>query len=86
MLGFKQFIDEDTPKPTRPSFMGSTVYVVDHSTYTCCIKGKKHGDRWIKYIEDETLRDTIKKDYWKQKSIILQSSLNGSMVFLRKPK
>lgn len=63
--------------------MSADVHRVDHDTFCKCIKGKKLGDRWYKYVDNEELREKLKKEFHRSKQIVLQSELTDGMVFLR---
>lgn len=76
MKSFEEFNEE------QDVFMGKNVYEVDHDTYCKCLQGKKHGDKWIKYVEDPEMKKTLQKEYYKQKSVFLKSTLTGNITEL----
>jgi hypothetical protein len=67
----------------RSPFMGRTVMEVDHDTYCRCIKGRDHGSRWDKFIENEDIRSTLRKEYQKGKPLFVQSEYTKSLTYLR---
>lgn len=78
MLTFKEYILLKEEK-----FMDIDVHTVDHDTFCKCLKGKKLGDRWLNYVDDPDLRNTLKKQFYTRKQVVLKSDKTDGMIFLR---
>jgi len=62
---------------------GHECFEVDSDTYHKCHSGKIPFKRWAGYVEDEDLRNEIKKAYQKNKRLLIQDSKSGSMVYIK---
>lgn len=99
MISFTQFINEEIANSTgdgianpdtvmslrkRDDFMGYKVFEVEHEDYCNCMNGKAKGDRWNKYFANDEDSKVLKKEFYKQKPVLIQDRLTKGLVFLRK--
>lgn len=75
----------DAPMFKKSRFAGYPCVEVDSDTYVRCSagKGKVPYDRWKKYIEDSELEEFIKKEYHKEKKLLMKNRDTGSMTFIK---
>lgn len=71
------------PMIRKSKVFGHQCYEVDSDTYHKCQSGKIPFKRWSSYIEDEDLRNVIKRDYHKNKRLLIQDAKSGSMVYIK---
>lgn len=95
----KEFLDEsdsptnvtagvaspDAQPLTKSSFAGYPCLDVDTETYTKCSRGsgKKPYARWKDYVGDKELEDFIKKNFNKEKKLLIKNKETGAMAFLK---
>lgn len=77
--------DTQPSKPVfkRGKFMGHPTIEVDDDTYCKCIRGKQPFERWSKYVQDEELRDEMRKMFQRNKKMLMVNSKTGAMAFVR---
>ena len=63
---------------------GVDCVVVDSNTYMNCRFGKKKYSRWSGAIEDEGLRDFVKKKYHKSKKLMIINQDTGGAVYIKR--
>lgn len=69
----------------KKDFMGCKVFQTDHTTYSKCImNGKPKGEHWLKYFSNKESHNILKKEFYKQKPLMLQSELTKQLIYLRK--
>lgn len=74
----------DNPVQFKKSkFAGYPCIEVDDDTYMKCSQGKRKFARWRKYVEEEELEKYVKKNFHKEKKLLLKNSKTGSMVFIK---
>jgi len=74
------------PQPrtfVKSKFMEHDCIDVDPDTYESCIQGKKPFSRWAKFIEDEDLRNEVRKMFKNRKRVLMRDSKNGHMAFVK---
>lgn len=73
------------PLFTKSKFAGYPCVEVDGETYVNCSRGggKQPYARWKKYVADEELENFIKKNYHKEKRLVMKNRENGSMTFIK---
>lgn len=77
-------VAEPSPKPLGvSSFMGYKCYTVDCESYSKLMQGKTPFKRWSGYIEDETMRTAIQKDYYKNKKLLIKNAKTDAMIFVK---
>lgn len=57
---------------------------VDQDTYHRCRFGKQPYARWSGYIEDEPLRNFIKKHYSGSEKLMIANSQTGAVTYIKK--
>ena len=80
---------EDGPpvKKKRKQFAGHEVFEVSSEEYCKCLRGRPKYERWNKKFDMEKMENVDIRSYAHKnpgKSIIIQDSRTGEMVFLRK--
>lgn len=75
----------DGPVFKKTKFAGFPCVEVDGNTYVKCSsgKGKKPYARWKNYVEDEELEKFVKKNYQKEKRLVMKNRDTGSMTFIK---
>jgi len=70
---------------TKGSFAGYPCLDVDSETYVKCSrgKGKQPYARWKNYVGDKDLEEFIKKNFNKEKKLLIKNRDTGSMTFLK---
>tara|TARA_B100000929_G_scaffold290599_1_gene284912 strand:- start:60636 stop:61061 length:426 start_codon:yes stop_codon:yes gene_type:complete len=78
-------VDMPDAKPVfnKSTFAGNPVIEVDDDTYCNCIKGKVPFKRWAKYVENESLRDEMRKMYHKNNKFLMKNSKTGAMSYVK---
>lgn len=71
------------PMIKKSHFMGHPVIEVDDNTYCNCIQGKQPFARWSKYVEDEALRDEMKKTFQRSQRMLMMNSKTGAMAYVK---
>lgn len=71
------------PLFTKTRFAGYPCVEVDNNTYMRCSQGKKKYARWNKYVEEEELENFVKKNFHKEKRLLLKDRDSGAMLFLK---
>lgn len=76
---------------SRPMFKKKKVFgvnciEVDDETYSKCIRGRVPYSRWSKFIEDEQLRDEMKRLFNSNKKVLMKNSRTGGMVYVKNAK
>lgn len=72
-----------SPMFKRKKYLGHPVIEVDDETYTKCIQGKQPFARWSKYVEDEDLRDEMKKTFKQSKRMLVMNAKTGGMSYIK---
>ncbi len=67
----------------RSKVFGHPCIEVDAETFHKCIRGKQPFERWSKYVEDEALRDEMKKTFQRNKRMLMVNSRDGSMAYVK---
>lgn len=67
----------------KTKVFGHPCIEVDPETFHKCIRGKQPFARWSKYVEDEKLRDEMKKTFAQSKRMLVANSRDGSMVYVK---
>jgi len=75
----------DAQPLTKGSFAGYPCLDVDSETYVKCSrgKGKQPYARWKNYVGDKDLEEFIKKNFNKEKKLLIKNRDTGSMTFLK---
>lgn len=63
---------------------GCDAIEVDPDTYNRCKFGKEKYKRWDSVIEDEALRDFIKKKFYRSDKLMITNSATGASVMFKK--
>jgi hypothetical protein len=74
----------DGPRFKKTKFAGYPCVEVDSDTYVRCSQGKKKYARWKGYVEDEDLRQFVKKNFQKEKKLVIKDSGSGAMSFIKR--
>ncbi|MDX1532656.1 MAG: hypothetical protein R3230_00460 [Nitrosopumilaceae archaeon] len=73
----------DAPMFRKSRFAGYSCVEVDSDTYMRCSQGKKKHARWKGYVEDENLRDFVRKNFNKEKRLLMKDKKSGAMLFIK---
>lgn len=78
-------VDNPDAKPMikKTKFMGIPCIEVDDDTYTKCIRGKKPFSRWAHYVEDENLRNEMRKAFQSSKKLLMKNSRDESIAYVK---
>jgi hypothetical protein len=69
----------------KSKFAGYPCVEVDAATYVKCSRGsgKKPYARWSGYVDDAELEAFVKKNYHKEKKLLMKNKDTGSMTFIK---
>ena len=67
----------------RDKFIGLDCISMDDDTYMKCVKGKVPFARWSGYVEDEEMREQIKRMYQKSNRLLVKNERTGAMAYLK---
>lgn len=73
----------DGPVFNKTRFAGYPCVEVDDDTYMKCSQGKKPYARWKKYVEEEELENFVKKEFHKEKKLLMKNKSTGAMSFIK---
>lgn len=73
----------DSPFKTS-KVAGCDCIEVDHDTYMRCKFGKKPYSRWSGYIEDENLRNFVRKHYSKSEKLLVMNNSSGAAMYFKR--
>lgn len=71
------------PMFKKSKYLGHPCVEVDDETYHKCIRGKQPFERWAKYVEDEDLRNEMRKTFQRSKRMLVMNSRDGSMAYVK---
>lgn len=76
---------DGAPLFKKSKFAGYPCVEVDGSTYVKCSrgKGKKPYARWKQYVDDDELETFVKKNYQKEKRLLMKNRDTGAMTFIK---
>lgn len=73
----------DGPTFSKSRFAGYPCVEVDDATYMKCSQGKKPYARWKNYVEEEQLENFVKKEFNKEKKLLMKNKNTGAMSFIK---
>lgn len=74
---------DSKPMIKKTKVFGHPCVEVDSDTYHKCVKGKQPFERWAKYVEDETLRDEMRKTFQRNSRVLIMNSQDGTLAYVK---